>query len=132
MAISSAIDCNILNDKLFKKMSAHRVVDQYGNVFIPWHRWHLIVKRYFQYNTNGNEFMYWSNDPTLTKNGAEPKVVELPIEIARLTCAKIITKEEFENIILMIKSEDKENLSIALEIIRNYRKIRLKQGKRTK
>lgn len=132
MAISPMIDCNTLNDKLFKKLSNHRVVDKDGNVFIPWHRWHFIVKRYLMYNLNPTEFIYWSNDPTLTKNGSEPKVVELPIEIARLACSKLITKEEFNNIVAMIKSEDKENLSIALEVIRGYRKMRLKQGKKSR
>lgn len=134
MAISPMIDCNTLNDKLFKKISAHRVVDKDGNVFIPWHRWHILAKRCLNFNNQNqnNDFTYWSNDPVLTKNGAEPKVVELPIEIARLACSKVISREEFNNVVAMIKSEDKENLALAVEVIKGFRKIRLKQGKKSR
>jgi hypothetical protein len=133
MAISPMVDCNTLNDKLFKKMSNHRVVDKDGNVFIPWHRWHVIANRVIDYGfIQTDSFTYWSNDVSLTKNGAEPKVVELPIEIARLACSKIISKEEFNNVVAMIKSEDKENLALAIEVIKGFRKIRLKQGKKSR
>lgn len=132
MAISPMVDCNTLNDKLFKKMSQHRVVDKDGNVFIPWHRWHVIANRYLNFNTPSSDIFYYSNDHVLTKNGAEPKVTELPIEIARLACSKIISKEEFNNIVAMIKSEDKENLALAIEVIKSFRKIRLKQGKKSR
>lgn len=127
------VDCNTLNDKLFKKMSNHRVVDKDGNVFIPWHRWHVLAKRVIDYGlVQADMFTYWSNDPVLTKNGAEPKVTELPIEIARLACSKIISREEFNNVVAMIKSEDKENLALAIEVIKSFRRIRLKQGKKSR
>lgn len=124
--------CSHLDDQLFTKVSSIRVMDKDGNIFTPWHRWHSQARSFLENERSGDMFTYWSNDVTLTKNFTVDKVTDLPIEIARLKCSGLITNEQFENIVNMIKSKDIENLAIAVEAIKLYRKKRLKIGKQQK
>jgi hypothetical protein len=131
MASLNLKDCNCVTNRNFQKVRSIYVKDKDGNIFVPWHRWNTKIINEENPNLFSN-YSYYSNDIQLNNDFKTNKVLELPIEIARLLCSKMITEKEYDNIINMLKSEDDENLQVVVQVLRGYRKRRLQQSKKKK
>jgi hypothetical protein len=132
MASLNLRDCHCVTDKKFEKVHTIYVKDKDGNIFIPWHQWHTRVINAFNGFTTKN-ITYWSNDVGLTNNFSESQeITELPIEIPRLLCSKMINEAEYDSMIKMIKSTDPENIQIVVSVIKGFRQRRLQGSKQKK
>lgn len=102
--------CGNLIDKQLTKLPGQQIlVDKEGNMYSPWYHW---------------------SQKAISREHLSDGV--LPVELLRLVCTKTIDNQELKNLIDMLISPDKENFVVALEVLKNFRKMRLKAGKKQK
>jgi len=106
--------CNTLIDKQLKKIPGLQIlVDNKGNKYSPWYYWYNKTESAIRFDRLS-------------------EIDTLPVELLRLQCTKTLDEDQVNNLTDMLKSPDRENFMVALEVLKNFRKMRLQAGKKQK